>query len=99
MSTLLDPHPFVCISCEAPIQGSPTFFVGLAFCCAGCVAGGPCTCSYDPEPLPAHRAPMAHGGTAPSEEVGRESEEPAVSDEPGRVPVSAGALQEPVAVR
>jgi hypothetical protein len=38
---------FVCVTCEAEIVGSPTFHVGLPFCCAGCVANGPCLCSYD----------------------------------------------------
>jgi hypothetical protein len=38
---------FTCANCEIEIVGPPTFHVGLAFCCAGCVAGGPCTCSYD----------------------------------------------------
>jgi hypothetical protein len=41
---------FACATCEFPILGRPTYHVGLAFCCAGCVAGGPCTCSYDEQP-------------------------------------------------
>jgi hypothetical protein len=41
--------PFTCATCEIEIAGRPTFHVGLPFCCAGCVAGGPCTCSYDAE--------------------------------------------------
>ena len=41
------PLPFICASCEAEIKGMPVFHVGVPFCCAGCVAGGPCTCSYD----------------------------------------------------
>ena len=41
---------FHCVTCEAPIVAGPTFHVGLAFCCAGCVADGPCICSYDDEP-------------------------------------------------
>ena len=49
MSTVSDPT-FHCVTCEAPIVGPPTFHVGLAFCCAGCVADGPCICSYDDEP-------------------------------------------------
>ncbi|MEZ4597019.1 MAG: hypothetical protein R3C32_09385 [Chloroflexota bacterium] len=28
-------------------MGRPLFRGGLPFCCAGCAAGGPCTCSYD----------------------------------------------------
>lgn len=39
--------PFTCATCQIEIAGTPTFHVGLAFCCAGCVAGGPCICSYD----------------------------------------------------
>jgi hypothetical protein len=41
---------FICASCGVEIRGPATFHVGVAFCCAGCVAGGPCTCSYDPMP-------------------------------------------------
>jgi hypothetical protein len=41
--------PFTCVTCEIEIAGRPTFHVGLAFCCAGCVADGPCICSYDTE--------------------------------------------------
>jgi hypothetical protein len=39
--------PFTCVTCELEIVGAPVFHVGLPFCCAGCVADGPCTCSYD----------------------------------------------------
>jgi len=53
-------RPFTCVSCEGQIVGSPEFHVGLPFCCAGCVAGGPCTCSYDVEqPAAATDAPVA----------------------------------------
>jgi hypothetical protein len=41
-----------CATCEAEITGRPVFRAGLAFCCSGCVAGGPCTCSYDADPTP-----------------------------------------------
>jgi len=40
---------FTCTTCEITILEAPVFHVGLAFCCAGCVANGPCTCSYDSE--------------------------------------------------
>ncbi len=40
---------FQCTTCLAPIHHRPTFHVGLAFCCAGCVADGPCICTYDLE--------------------------------------------------
>lgn len=39
--------PFTCVTCELEIAATPVFHVGLPFCCAGCVAGGPCICSYD----------------------------------------------------
>jgi hypothetical protein len=39
--------PFTCVTCEIEIAGTPVFHVGLPFCCAGCVANGPCICSYD----------------------------------------------------
>lgn len=44
-----DAAPFHCTTCLVPIRHRPTFHVGLAFCCAGCVADGPCTCTYDLE--------------------------------------------------
>ena len=40
-------HRWTCTSCRLEIRHHPTFHVGLAFCCAGCVVGGPCVCSYD----------------------------------------------------
>jgi len=52
MTFLQRPH-FSCASCQAGIVGAATFHVGLPFCCAGCVAGGPCTCSYDAAPVAA----------------------------------------------
>lgn len=39
--------PWICTTCRIAIAHRPTFHVGLAFCCAGCVADGPCICSYD----------------------------------------------------
>lgn len=48
-SPLTEPR-FTCASCRVEIRGPATFHAGVAFCCAGCVAGGPCTCSYDPMP-------------------------------------------------
>ena len=51
MARLSTTYPFSCVTCEVEIVGPPTFHVGLPVCCAGCVAGGPCTCSYDREPV------------------------------------------------
>jgi hypothetical protein len=47
-ATLYPAAAFACANCEIGIDGRPTIHVGLPFCCAGCVAGGPCICSYDP---------------------------------------------------
>jgi hypothetical protein len=38
---------FTCATCDAEIAHHPVFHLGLAFCCAGCAADGPCMCSYD----------------------------------------------------
>jgi hypothetical protein len=40
---------FTCATCDVAITHHPTFHLGLAFCCAGCAADGPCMCSYDVE--------------------------------------------------
>ena len=50
MSPHVTSDPWTCTTCRIEIEHRPTFHVGLAFCCAGCVADGPCTCSYD-EPI------------------------------------------------
>lgn len=40
-------YTFTCATCDHVITGRPVFHIGLTFCCAGCAADGPCTCSYD----------------------------------------------------
>jgi hypothetical protein len=54
-------HTWTCATCHVEIRHRPVFHVGLAFCCAGCVADGPCSCSYDEEPIddPAEAEPRA----------------------------------------
>lgn len=47
MRRLSTTQPFTCVTCELVIGGPAVLHVGLPFCCAGCVAGGPCVCSYD----------------------------------------------------
>jgi hypothetical protein len=49
---------FTCATCDDQIAHHPVFHLGLAFCCAGCAADGPCMCSYDvgPEMVPEARA-------------------------------------------
>lgn len=56
MRRLCTEPPFTCASCEAQIEGRAVFHVGLPFCCAGCVAGGPCLCTYEEELEDGHRA-------------------------------------------
>jgi hypothetical protein len=54
-------HPtrtWTCTTCRGEIRHRPTIHVGLVFCCAGCVAGGPCICSYDGEDMPAEATPQ-----------------------------------------
>ena len=53
------PRAWTCTTCRGEFQHRPTIHVGVVFCCGGCVAGGPCTCSYDDEPelVAAHEPP------------------------------------------
>jgi hypothetical protein len=55
MRRLSTRYPFTCVTCEIEIVVNAVFHVGLPFCCSGCVAGGPCDCSYD-EGVPDHEA-------------------------------------------
>jgi hypothetical protein len=43
-------QPLICATCEVEITGTATYDAGVPFCCSGCMAGGPCTCTYDREP-------------------------------------------------
>ena len=75
--------PFTCVTCELEIAGRPEFHVGLAFCCAGCVVGGPCMCSYD----------VVDDIQSVIDASGRLSVDraiPAEPTDPARVPVLAG---------
>lgn len=40
-------YAYTCTTCDHAVTGRPVFHLGLAFCCAGCAADGPCMCSYD----------------------------------------------------
>jgi signal transduction histidine kinase len=59
---------FTCATCDVQIGHHPTFHLGLAFCCAGCAADGPCMCSYDAvvEPVAAVRDPPCLAAPASS---------------------------------
>lgn len=37
----------ICATCEIEVVWPPIRRHGRTYCCAGCAAGGPCTCSYD----------------------------------------------------
>jgi hypothetical protein len=76
----VDTPTFTCTTCEGRIPGDPVFHLGLAFCCAGCAADGPCTCSYDPPGA----ARLHHSRHDPAVAIGEWTDEP---DEPG-IPVN-----------
>jgi hypothetical protein len=62
-------EPATCRNCEESVVHAPVYFDGKAFCCVGCVSGGPCACTYDgdvPEPTVVEAAaPRRHVVTAP----------------------------------
>ncbi len=62
---------FTCATCDAEIAHHPVFHLGLAFCCAGCAADGPCMCSYDMVVAPAavHEIPIVPRATIVEEPV------------------------------
>ena len=35
-----------CANCDIEILWKPTLAQGVAYCCTGCAAGGPCNCDY-----------------------------------------------------
>ena len=35
-----------CANCDIEILWTPTVVRGVAYCCTGCAAGGPCSCDY-----------------------------------------------------
>ncbi len=50
-----------CYNCFAEFVWEPTIHDGEAFCCSGCVEGGPCICTYDgpPKPVEVETVPTA----------------------------------------
>ena len=44
------PAAWTCANCEARFSWAPVAFLGLSFCCSGCAASGPCTCTYEDVP-------------------------------------------------
>lgn len=61
---------WTCTTCRFEIHQRPVFHIGLVFCCAGCVADGPCICSYDVEPLTVP-GPMAPAPSADAAAITR----------------------------
>lgn len=43
----------LCANCEEPLLQQPVFFDGDIYCCTGCIAGGPCVCTYQTSHMPA----------------------------------------------
>jgi hypothetical protein len=72
MRRLSTEYPFTCVTCEAEIAGQAVFHAGHAFCCSGCAAGGPYTCSYDEE-APDHHPNQRHDDP-PASSAGRSHE-------------------------
>jgi hypothetical protein len=35
-----------CANCDIEFLWSPVVVQGVTYCCAGCAAGGPCSCDY-----------------------------------------------------
>jgi hypothetical protein len=35
-----------CANCDIDILWTPIYRQGIAYCCTGCAAGGPCSCDY-----------------------------------------------------
>ncbi len=65
---------FTCATCDTTVTERPVFHLGLAFCCAGCAADGPCMCSYDAadpamDAPGAATAPTVHEDAVPDEEL------------------------------
>jgi hypothetical protein len=51
-----------CFSCDIELPGDVYITAGRAYCCSGCAAGGPCSCTYEGQ---ASRA-AANGHAGPS---------------------------------
>ncbi len=47
-----------CVNCRILIRWQPTIVEGRAYCCTGCVEGGPCTCDYSALPERGDHCPI-----------------------------------------
>ena len=80
----------VCANCEEPLLGQPVFFDGGAYCCTGCIVGGPCICTYQTS-----NAPAATTGAPSIDQADQPSPAPSYS-----APIAAApADRAPVEVR
>jgi hypothetical protein len=79
---------FTCATCDVTIDHHPVFHLGLAFCCAGCAADGPCMCSYDPPEDRVTMPPVRAAVTASDDAVPPLVEPPVPTAVPA-VPVAA----------
>ncbi len=79
-----------CANCEEPILGQPVYFDGAVFCCAGCTAGGPCICTYEPRRAIAapgtHSAPVAVAAVS-ADAPGHQTPAATLRPEPVREPL------------
>ena len=61
-----------CYNCFADFSWEPTYHDGEEFCCAGCVEGGPCICTYEGPPQtaeePAEPTAVASGADVDEDE-------------------------------
>ncbi len=81
---------FTCATCDHQIAHHPVFHLGLAFCCAGCAADGPCMCSYD---AGAELVTETRRGRGRGRAHGRDDQVPRAL--PADVPAEVGAVSAP----
>jgi transcription elongation factor GreA len=73
--------PVSCASCELEIGWQPISRGHECFCCDGCAAGGPCTCTYDEV-------------TAPEVVMSVQFSSRTIAAPSGRIPMTAAAFRE-----
>ena len=78
---------FTCATCDHQIAHHPVFHLGLAFCCAGCAADGPCMCSYDAGAEPATETRASRSRSRPRQQTTRSARRL-----PADVPAEVGAV-------
>src|ERR1044071_2234096 len=73
--------PVSCATCELEIGWRPISRGHKRFCCDGCAAGGPCTCTYDEV-------------TPPESVMSVQFSSRAIAPPMGRIPMTAAAFRE-----